>query len=154
MGSSENVVVKAFEGVRLSVPASWRRSALVVLSNGGEDENAASIAMRRETLDPRVGILEYMDNLLIECARTVPRFVLLKRSQRSLCNRPAGELTYTLTMKGIEYEQTSINVLDRPGSVLSIIASAPQARMQEHRQILDDMIASIVLEMEEHGSRG
>ncbi|MBK8261209.1 MAG: DcrB-related protein [Nannocystis sp.] len=130
----------------IEVPSNWRRSALVVLSTGEDEAEAVSVAIRRETLDPRVKLASYVDNMLVELARTIPGFLLLHRSERTISGHPASGLTYALTLRGTDFEQTTLNVLDRPGTVLTLIASAPQARISAHREQLEAMMASVMLD--------
>ena len=138
------VTVTPMDGVSVGVPAHWRRSALVVLSTGDEDE-AVSVALRRETLDPRVTLASYVDTMLIELARTIPRFSLLRRSDRTISGLPASGLSYELSLRGTDYEQMTLNVLDRPGSVLTLIASAPVAKMPAYREQLEEVLQSVTI---------
>lgn len=138
-------LVNTGEGVRLAIPPNWRRNAVVVFSNGQEGEEGASVVVRRETLEPRVTLEQYMDGLLVELARTLPEFAILDRRRRMLDDKPALEFLYTLTAKGTEYEQRQICTLDMAGSVLSIVMSSTKKQARSYQVLWEGVLDSVIL---------
>jgi hypothetical protein len=149
--NQQDNLVNAGEGVKLAVPPNWRRNAIVVFSNGQEGEQGASVVVRRETLDPRITLQQYMDGLLVELARTLPDFALIDRRSRTLGGEPAVEFLYTMSARGVDYEQRQVCALDVPGSVLSIVVSATKKQARNFQDQWDQILASVVLT--EAGSR-
>lgn len=143
--NQQDSLVDAGEGVKLAVPADWKRNAIVVFANGQEGENGASVVVRRETLDPRITLQQYSDGLLVELARTLPEFALIDRRGRTLGGQPAMEFMYTMTARGIEYEQRQIVALDVPGTVLSLVLSSTKKQARGFQDQWDAILASVVL---------
>jgi len=143
--NSNDSLVNAGEGVKLAIPPTWKRNAMVVFSNGLEGEMGASVIVRRETLEPRITLQQYMDGLLVELARSVPDFALLERRSRTLGGQPAGEFVYTLAARGETYEQRQIVALDIPGSVLSIVMSSTRKKASDFYDQWEKTLASVVL---------
>lgn len=141
MGSTSNLI-NAGEGVQLAVPPTWKRNAMVVFSNGLEGEQGASVVVRRESIDPRTTLQQYMDGLLVEFARTMPDFALIDRRSRSLGGVPAGEFLYTLTARGVEYEQRQVLAIDAKGSIVSIVMSATRKGVAEIQPMWDQILDS------------
>ncbi len=142
---AQEYLVNAGEGLRLAVPPDWKRSAVVVFSNGHDGEEGASVVARRESLDPRIGLQQYMDGLLVELARTLPAFSLLERRQRTISGASAGEFIYILTAKGMEYQQRQICVIDAPGSVLSLVLSSGRKRAPDFSDLWEQILDSATL---------
>lgn len=144
MNSNDNLV-NAGEGVKLAIPPTWKRNAMVVFSNGQQGESGASVLIRRETLEPRITLQHYMDGLLVELARSVPEFALIERRSRTIGGQPAGEFVYTFTAKGEAYEQRQIVTLDIPGSVLSIVMTSTLKKSSDFYDQWEKILGSAVL---------
>lgn len=143
--NQQDNLVDAGEGVKLAVPANWRRNAIVVFSNGQEGEQGATVVVRRETLDPRITLQQYGDGLLVELARTLPDFALIDRRSRTLGGQPAMELLYTISARGVAYEQRQVIALDVPGTVMSIVVSSTKQQARKFSDQWDQILASVVL---------
>ncbi|MDC0715791.1 DcrB-related protein [Nannocystis bainbridge] len=140
--ATPNNLINAGEGVQLAVPPTWKRNAMVVFSNGEEGEKGASVVVRRESIDPRTTLQQYMDGMLVEFARTMPEFALIDRRSRTLGSVPAGEFLYTLTARGVEYEQRQVVAIDMKGSVVSIVMSATRKGVREIQPLWDEILAT------------
>lgn len=144
MNPSDNLV-NAGEGVKLAIPAHWRRNAVVVFSNGIEGAQGASVVVRRETLEPRITLQQYMDGLLVELARSVPEFAFIERRSRTLGGHPAVEFIYTMSTRGEAYEQRQVCALDIPGSVLSFVLTTRKDQALSFLEQWEKIVASAVL---------
>ncbi|WAS91654.1 DcrB-related protein [Nannocystis punicea] len=144
MNTSDNLV-NAGEGVKLAIPANWRRNAVIAFSNGLEGEQGASVVVRRETLEPRITLQQYMDGLLVELARSVPEFAFIDRRSRTLAGHPAVEFLYTMSARGEAYEQRQVCALDIPGSVLSIVLTTRKSQATGFSEQWEKILASLVL---------
>jgi len=138
-------LINAGDGLKLAIPLTWKRNAVVAFSNGHEGEEAASVVVRRESLDPRITLQQYADSVLIELARTLPTFTLMERRQRTLGGEPAVEMIYTLTARGDEYEQRQTCTLDIPGSVLSVVLSSTKKHARDAQPLWESILASATL---------
>lgn len=138
-------LIHAGEGVTLAVPRDWTRTAMVVFANGQRGQDVASVVIRRESLDPRVTLQQYTDQMLVELARTVPSFTLQDRRARGLGGHAAIELRYALTTQGESHQQRQVCAIDRLGTVLSLVFSSGAVHAEEYDPVWEQMIESAII---------
>lgn len=140
--ATSNSLINAGEGLQLAIPPTWKRNAMVVFSNGEEGDKGASVVVRRESIDPRTTLQQYMDGMLIEFAKTMPEFALIDRRSRTVGGVTAGEFLYTLTARGVEYEQRHVVAIDMKGSVLTIVMSATRKGVADIQPLWEELLST------------
>lgn len=112
----------------IDIPASWREESVTIYSNGSAGDDAVSVVVRREIVDPRTTSSMYADIQLVELAKALPAFALINRSDIQVANMRGIRLHYSWVVQGVQYKQTQTIFRDSAKSAICVImTSSPKA---------------------------
>jgi len=127
----------------MSIPQGWQRGTITAFTNGVEGEGGASVVVRTESLDPRTSLGSYIDQVIVELARTLPSFSLLARDSTTIGGEPAQILEFIWVARGVSYLQTHTCALPCAGEVVCIVTSTSQDVAGEHKEVFEHVRSTL-----------
>jgi hypothetical protein len=134
--------------ISFAMPDTWEDRRIIAFSAPKPSIKAVvpNLVLSREKPNPGESLEEYANRQLVQHARTVTGFKLVKHQRTTLGGVPAVEISFTWEMEAIEatLRQRQL-IVARGAQMLSLMLTAPNVDDPSTEQELDAILATVRL---------
>lgn len=131
--------------LQLAYPSDWTDRSMTAFAApvGGEFKVLPNFVITRDSAGEARAAAEYADRTLVELARRLPDFQLLRRAETTVQQHPGLDMLFTWAGADGVLQQRQLILLLPDGRVFSAVASALRGDYPKVEAVFDKMFASL-----------